>query len=77
MAVLVIKGGPGGEEQCVTAARQSAPAGMQPGEVYLYGGSHGCVNTPKEAMKKIYDTINVDDHIPILVYTHQKPQTTN
>ena len=31
----------------------------------------------KEAMKKIYDTINVDDHIPILVYTHQKPQTTN
>ena len=37
MAVLVIKGGPGGEEQCVTAARQSAPAGMQPGEVYLYG----------------------------------------
>lgn len=47
------------------------------GEVYLYGGSHGCVNTPKEAMKKIYDTINVDDHIPILVYTHQKPQTTN
>ena len=47
------------------------------GEVYLYGGSHGCVNTPKEVMKKIYDTINVDDHIPILVYTHQKPQTTN
>lgn len=36
-AVLVIKGGPGGEEQCVAAARQSAPADMQPGEVYLYG----------------------------------------
>ena len=35
-AVLVIKGGPGGEEQCVAAARQSAPEGMQPGEVFLY-----------------------------------------
>lgn len=37
-AVLVIKGGPGGEEQCVCGGRQgAAPAGMEPGEVYLYG----------------------------------------
>ena len=37
-AVLVIKGGPGGEEQCVTGMRQpESPAGMAPGEVYLYG----------------------------------------
>jgi len=37
-AVLVIKGGPGGEEQCVAAMRQpEIPEGMQPGEVYLYG----------------------------------------
>jgi phage gp45-like len=36
--VLVIKGGPGGEEQCVAGLRQKAPKkGMQPGEVYLYG----------------------------------------
>lgn len=42
------------------------------GEVYLYGGSHGCVNTPKEAMKTIYDTVRVEDNIPILIYTHQK-----
>lgn len=36
--VLVIKGGPGGEEHCVCGGRQAAaPAGMQPGEVYLYG----------------------------------------
>lgn len=33
--VLVIKGGPGGEEQCVVGARQSqGPTGMQPGEIY-------------------------------------------
>jgi len=37
-AVLVIKGGPGGEEQCVAGMRQgTAPKGMLPGEVYLYG----------------------------------------
>lgn len=42
------------------------------GEVYLYGGSHGCVNTPKDAMKTIYDTVRVEDNIPILIYTHQK-----
>ena len=37
-AVLVIKGGPGGEEQCVAGKEQTkGPAGMKPGEVYLYG----------------------------------------
>ena len=32
-------------------------------DYYLYAGSHGCVNTPEEAMKTIYD--NVTDGIPI------------
>ena len=37
-SVLVIKGGPGGEEQCVCGGKQAAvPKRMQPGEVYLYG----------------------------------------
>ena len=37
-AVLVVKGGPGGEEQCVAGVRQGeAPDGMEPGELYLYG----------------------------------------
>ena len=32
-AVLVVKGGPGGEEQCVCGMKQSAPRkGMRPGE---------------------------------------------
>ena len=36
--VLVIKGGPGGEEQSVAGMLQKeAPKGMRPGEVYLYG----------------------------------------
>ena len=41
------------------------------GDYYLYAGSHGCVNTPEEAMKTIYD--NVTDGIPILSYHHQRP----
>lgn len=40
--VLVIKGGTGGEESCVAAAKQdAAPDGMQPGEVYLHAGGAG------------------------------------
>ena len=36
-AVLVIKGGPGGEEQCVAGQQQALiPEGMGPGEVYLF-----------------------------------------
>ena len=40
-------------------------------DYYLYAGSHGCVNTPEEAMKTIYD--NVTDGIPIISYHHEKP----
>ena len=37
--VLVIKGGPGGQEQCVAGMRQAeAEASMQPGEVLIRGG---------------------------------------
>lgn len=36
--VLVVKGGPGGEEQCVAGARPpEEPRQIEPGEVYLYG----------------------------------------
>ena len=41
------------------------------GDYYLYAGSHGCVNTPEDAMKTIYD--NVTDGIPILSYHHERP----
>lgn len=36
------------------------------GNIYLTNGSHGCVNTPKPAMSKIYDNFNVGD--PVIVY---------
>ena len=35
--VLLIRGGPGGEEQCVAGQQQALiPEGMGPGEVYLF-----------------------------------------
>lgn len=42
--VLVIKGGPGGEEQCVAGTlRTQLPIGMQPGEVCIQGPGSGTV----------------------------------
>jgi len=35
-------------------------------DYYLYGGSHGCVNTPEAAMKLIFD--NIDVGTPILIF---------
>ena len=36
-AVLVVKGGPGGEEHCVAGMRQAQPPeGLLPGEIYLH-----------------------------------------
>ena len=47
-AVLVIKGGPGGEEQCVAGQQQALiPEGMGPGEVYLFSpGGDSCDSCP-------------------------------
>lgn len=43
-AVLVVKGGPGGEEQCVCGMKQGAPPeGMLPGEVLVYGPGENSV----------------------------------
>ena len=36
------------------------------GDLYLYGGSHGCVNTPEENVAKLYDMIELGT--PVIVY---------
>ena len=48
-AVLVVKGGPGGEEQCVAGARplEEVPD-IEPGEVYLYGPGENTVYLKKD-----------------------------
>ena len=43
------------------------------GEIYLTNGSHGCVNTPEEAAKTIYETVSVGT--AVIVYDLSDPGT--
>ena len=36
------------------------------GDIYLYAGSHGCVNTPLDAVQQIYNVVSVGT--PVIVY---------
>ena len=56
-AVLVIKGGPGGEEQCVAGTRppEGAP-GIEPGEVLLYGPGGNSLYLKKDGSVEIRGT---------------------
>lgn len=36
------------------------------GSIYTYDGSHGCINTPYDAVKKIYD--NCVENTPVIIY---------
>lgn len=40
------------------------------GTEYLYNGSHGCVNTPHDAMKKIFEHVEIGT--PVIVYSIEK-----
>ena len=64
--VLVIKGGPGGEEQCVVGARQGvAPKGMQPGEVFLSGGEGASVYLRQDGTVELRGRIVIDGELLI------------
>ncbi len=53
-AVLVVKGGPGGEEQCVAGTRpQEEARRIEPGEVYLYGPGGNSVYLKKDGSVEI------------------------
>jgi hypothetical protein len=59
-SVLVIKGGPGGEEQCVCGGKQAAvPKGMQPGEVYIYGPKGSNVYLQKDGTIELTGRISI------------------
>jgi lipoprotein-anchoring transpeptidase ErfK/SrfK len=36
------------------------------GDIYINDGSHGCINTPLAAMRKIYE--NIWEGVPVIVY---------
>lgn len=59
--VLVIKGGPGGEEQSVTGMLQKeAPKGMLPGEVYLYGPGGNSIYLRQDGAVEIRGTLMIN-----------------
>lgn len=60
-SVLVIKGGPGGEEQCVCGGKQAdVPDGMEPGEVYLYGPGGNSVYLKKNGDIELKGRVSID-----------------
>ena len=65
-AVLVIKGGPGGEEQCVAGTRPpQAPAGIRPGEVYLYGPAGNSVYLKRDGSIELTGQVSVSGSLTV------------
>ena len=63
--VLVIRGGPGGEEQCVAGTVQEAvPEGLELGEVCLFSGS-GAVILSKNGSIVLRGTVKVEGDLLI------------
>ena len=44
------------------------------GDIWLYDGSHGCINTPYYAVQKLYN--NVWTGVPVIIYdrAHTVPE---
>jgi len=65
-AVLVIKGGPGGEEHCVSGMQQrQAPEGMQPGEVYIYGPGGNAVYLKKNGTVELRGNVAIEGTLTV------------
>lgn len=45
------------------------------GQNYIYNGSHGCINTPLDAMEKIFDKVEIGT--PVIVYSLDKNKVKN
>lgn len=64
--VLVIKGGPGGEETCVAgAAQRDAPPAMKPGEVYLYAPGGASVYLKSDGSLELSGSIRLRGSVQI------------
>ena len=65
-AVLVVKGGPGGEEQCVAGQRQGqVPEGMGPGEVYLYTSGGNSVYLRSDGTVQLNGEIRIQGSLTV------------
>jgi phage gp45-like len=58
--VLVIRGGPGGEESCVCGTQQTAaPRGMLPGEVFLFSAGGASVYLRNDGSIELTGAVSV------------------
>lgn len=68
-AVLVVKGGPGGEEQCVCGMKQAAPpTGMLPGEVLVQGPGENAVYLKRDGTVELRGTVCIEG--PLFINGH-------
>lgn len=65
-AVLVIKGGPGGEEHCVAGMKQKEiPRGMKPGEVFLYGPNENSVYLKQDGTVELRGKVDIRGRLSV------------
>ena len=73
--VLVLKGGPGGEEQCIAGKKQElAPAGFLPGEVYLHAGG-ASVWLRKDGSIRLAGNVSIEGALMVNGVTVPAPAT--
>lgn len=66
--VLVLKGGPGSQEQCVVAANtaSAAPEGLAPGELFLYSGGNASIYLRGDGSIVIKGNVEVQGPVNIM-----------
>ena len=65
--VLVIKGGVGGQESCVAAAETAAhaPAGMAPGELFLFSQGGASIYLRKDGSITVKGPVTLDGNVSL------------
>ena len=59
--VLVVRGGPGGEEQCVAGMQQEQiPRDLAPGEIYLHSGDGCAIYLRKEGTLELWGNLLIN-----------------
>ena len=65
--VLVLKGGPGSQEQCVVAAgtASAAPEGLAPGELYLYSSGGASIYLRQDGSIAIRGNVAIEGALTV------------
>ena len=65
-AVLVMKGGPGGEEHCVAGMKQAqVPEDMQPGEILVYGPGDNAIYLKQDGTIELRGRVEIQGSLVV------------